>query len=264
MLSLISTAILWANSCSPKLAPEGHYQDTPVIADGSADDWKMPLRFSNEKYTFQYNITNDNKNIYVCIASKDYATQLRMLKSGMDICFDPKGEKNRNISIAFPLRKQDAPGSYRNRNGNPINAGDTKSVRSELLLQTTYYNTTGFANMENGQFGITDSSNDIRLGIKLNTDSSLVYEAVVPIKDIPGAEINAGKKSKNFSVGIVLNSVLNQGGGYNNSPRPSFGGRGMRGAMYGGGRGGNSQRSVAEKEEADWYQFRLAAKKTHG
>ena len=36
-------------NCSPKLAPQGLFKSTPVVADGNADDWTLPLRFSNEK-----------------------------------------------------------------------------------------------------------------------------------------------------------------------------------------------------------------------
>ena len=34
-------------SCAHQLAPYGHYQDTPVVADGNTEDWNLPLRFSN-------------------------------------------------------------------------------------------------------------------------------------------------------------------------------------------------------------------------
>ncbi len=58
-LLLLSGILL--TGCSHQLAPEGHYQDTPVAADGSPSDWKLPLRFSDESYNLQYNVTNDDK-----------------------------------------------------------------------------------------------------------------------------------------------------------------------------------------------------------
>src|SRR5580698_2665184 len=141
VLSIISV------SCSHKLAPEGHFQTNPVVADGNTDDWTLPLRFSNEKFTYQYNVTNDNKNIYICVLSKDYQTQRRILKNGMTVYFDPKGEKNKTIDISFPLRKPDDQGvNNRNRNGNPIMNTDTKSELSQLLLQSDYYSIAGFYN----------------------------------------------------------------------------------------------------------------------
>jgi hypothetical protein len=260
----LASAMVLFTACSHKMAPDGTYQSTPVVADGVATEWKQPLRFSNESYTLQYAVTNDNKNLYVCVLSKDDGTQLRMLRSGMTIYFDPKGEKNKNFSIVFPIPKQPDPNAYQSRNGNPITQTDPNTRKEQLLLQSDYYNTTGFLNVENGQFAVNDDKSNIRVAMKLNnSDSVLVYEAIVPFKNILGADLNP-RDLKNFSVGIVLNSVPGQGGG-NNSSRPSFGGMrgmGMRGMGGGGGRGGNynSQRSAGAKEEDNWYQFRLVAK----
>jgi hypothetical protein len=248
-------------SCSPKLAPEGHYQQTEIIADGNTNDWNLPLRFSNEKYTYQYNVTNDNNNIYICILSKDYATQTRMLKAGMTIYFDPKGEKNKNINISFPLRKaDDRLNNYRSRNGNPVLPNDQKNEMNELLLQSDYYSTAGFLNIENGQFGVKNqTTNNIQVALKLN-DSLLIYEAIVPIKNII-AELNPKTEKRNFSVGIALNSAPGQPDNYNNSPHSSYNGmhiRGMGGRIGGGGQHRNSE----IKEEDSWYQFRLVSKKS--
>jgi hypothetical protein len=263
-------ASLLFGSCSHKLAPEGHYQATPVVADGLADDWNLPLRFSNESYTLQYNFTNDNKNIYICILSRDEATQLRILRTGMNIYFDPKGGKNKAISINFPLHRQSEPESYRNRGGNPMPAtSDSRDTRKEQwLLQSDFYNTTGFLHIENGQFAVTDQKSPIRVAMKLNNnDSVLVYELIIPIKEIPGADLNPRSERTNFSIGIVLNAVPGQDGGNGGGPRPSMGGMrgmgmgGMRGGGMGGGRRyGSSNNSPGAKEEDNWYQFRLASK----
>ncbi|HTI91780.1 MAG TPA: hypothetical protein VL727_14400 [Puia sp.] len=248
-------------SCSHKLAPEGHYQSTPVIADGKTDDWQIPLRFSNSKYTFQYNVTNDDGNLYICVSSRETATQLRILRSGMTIWFDPKGEKNKTVGLYFPLRREPEPERYRG------NGSDLNTREAELLLQSNYYNTTGFPGIENGQFGVTDTKGPVQLAIKHDDqDTVLVYELRIPIQNVLGANWKAKAAKKNFSVGIVLNSTpgMRAGGG-----RPNGGGmRGMSGGMGGmrvplggGGRryggGGGSQ---GQQEEADWYVFRLALK----
>jgi hypothetical protein len=268
---LLVSSILLAG-CSHKLAPDGHYQDTPVVADGSTDDWSLPLRFSNESYTLQYNVTNDSKNIYVCVLSRDEATQLRMLRAGMTIYFDPKGDKNKDISLHFPLRKQPDPERVRSRNGDPIINTDSKARKEELLLQSDFYGTTGFSGIENGQFGVADQKGPFQVAMKLNNqDSLLVYEVVIPIKNVLGTDLSARSKKKNFSVGIVVsNAVPGQGGGRGNGgSRPSFGGGGggmhmsmggARGMGGGGRRNYDSGNNPAPKEEADWYPFRLVTK----
>lgn len=258
-MSLILACVFLAN-CSPKLAPEGHYQDSPVTADGNPADWKLPLRFSNAGFTMQYNVTNDGRNLYVCVSSGDVSTQLRMLRSGMTLYFDPKGEKSKDISIHFPIQKRPEPGGYRSR-GNGSGGYDPAAHMQELVLQSDYYNTTGFTGMENGQFALTDQKSPIRLAIKLNSDDSLlVYEAVIPLKDLLGPDGITKAEKRNLSVGVFIDATPAMGGG--GGPRPGMGmgmrgmGMGMRGTgggrRYGGG-GGQGQ-----KEDANWYTFRLA------
>ena len=237
--------------CSRALAPVGHYQDRAVVADGNADEWPTPLRFSNSEHTYQYAITNDNRNVYICIISSNEATIIRMLRSGITVYFDNKGEKNKTTSLEFPVQK--APENSTN-NGNPANETSIKNTEDELLLQSNFFNTTGFVNVENGQYSVDDKTSEIKVAIKLHDDSSLVYEAIVPIKDIPGIDPNA-KKIKNFSIGIAV-SYPAYARNNNNSFRPSFGMHGMRFGGGGGSRGGSSRNQ--NKEEDEWYTFRPA------
>jgi hypothetical protein len=276
---ILSGFTLALAGCAHKLAPQGHYQTTPVVADGIPDDWSLPLRFSNANYTFQYNVTNDNKNIYVCILSRDETTMLRMLRAGMTIYFDPKGDKSKDISLHYPLRKQPDPANFRNRNGEPLtNTGNPTTSTSnpltntsnnawkeELLGQSDYYGTTGFAGIENGQFGLNDSASKspIRVAMKLNhQDSMLVYEAIIPIRNILNNDLTSRSPKKPFSVGVLLNTLSVVPGASDAPPRSYGGGRGLGLGVRGMGGGGGGHRSASDrtpavKEEVNWYQFRL-------
>ena len=123
--------------------------------------------------------------------------------------------------------------------------------KNELLLQSDYYNTAGFANIGNGQFAVADKKSSIQVALKLPDDSTLVYEAIVPIADIPGINPYGKNANKNFGVGIAVNNTIRRNNNYNNSPRPSYGGgmgrMGMR--MGGGGYRGGGQRALVPKEE---------------
>jgi hypothetical protein len=241
--------------------PEGHFQDTRIVMDGKINDWGLPLRFSNPEYNMQYSVTNDDKNIYICVYSKDESFKKRILKAGMSICFDPKGEKDKKMNLVFPVKKPDDPAE--NRNGEPIRYSDTKAVEEQLLLQSDFYNTIGFLNLENGQYDISFQKNKIQVAIKLNEDSSLVYESSLPIKYILDNDLQPGYVARNFSVGIVVNELHHNSGNPNNGNRPhsSYGG-GMRDLHgMGGGRNYNSNNNAASKPEENWYQFRLVYKK---
>ncbi len=263
IFSVAFAGIVVYSGCSPKLMPEGHFQDTKVVVDGNINDWGLPLRFSNPEYSMQYSVTNDDKNIYVCVYTKDESFKKRILKAGMSICFDPKGEKDKKMSLVFPVKKPDDAADNRS-SSDPIRYTDTKSSEQQLLLQSDYYNTIGFLNFENGQFDISYMKNNIQVAIKLNDDSSLVYESAIPVRYILGADLQPGYAAKNFSVGIVVNELNHTAGNSNNGYRPhsSYGGGGMRGMHgMGGGRNYNSG-NTSSKPEENWYQFRLVYKKT--
>lgn len=241
--------------------PEGHFQDSPVIVDGKINDWGLPLRFSNPEYTMQYAVTNDDKNIYICVYSKYEGMQLRMLKGGMTLYFDPKGKKDKKMSLVFPIKKPVDPAE--NRNGNPIRNADWKSEIDELLLQSDYYNSTGLLNIGSGQFGINDKKNNIQVAIRMNEDSSLVYEAAVPISYILGTDLKPGYVTENFNVGVTVNQLPQRNSNNAYHPRSSYGG-GMRGMRMGGGGGGRnygSGNNPNAKPEENWYAFRLVYKK---
>jgi hypothetical protein len=257
-------ASLCLTACSHKLAPLSHYQETPVVTDGIPNDWTQPLRFANTAYTLQYNITNDNSNIYICILSRDEPTMIRMLRAGITFYFDPKGQTNRGISLHYPLRKQPDPAAP-DRNREPQVTGNDSGWKEELAHQSDSYGTSGFSGIENGQFGVKDSKSPIRVGMRLNNhDSVLVCEAVIPIANVFGSGMNNRSPKKAFSIGIVLNTPSGQrdreSSGHRGAGRGL--GLGMNGMHMGGGHRnvGNDNNNPPIKEDASWYQFRLAAR----
>jgi hypothetical protein len=245
-------------SCSHKLAPEGHYQSTPIVADGIPGEWSLPLRFSNAGYTLQYNVTYDSKNLYVCVISRDDQTMLHMLRSGITLYFDPKGDKSKDIALHYPLRKQPDPNV--NRNGEPLTNSSDSGWKAELLRQSDDFGTAGFTEIENGQYAVGDPKCPIQVGARLgNHDSMLVYEAVIPLHNIAGADLSRRNPKKTFSVGVVVNPPEPPGAG---NPRPyGSGGRGLGLGVNGfsGGHGGRrpSYNNQPVKEEVNWYAFRL-------
>jgi len=247
--------------CSHQLAPEGHYQSTPVVADGIPGEWSLPLRFSNASYTLQYNVTYDSKNLYVCVISRDDQTMLHMLRSGITLYFDPKGDKSKDIALHYPLRKQPDPASFRNRNGQPLTNSSDSAWKEELVHQSDDFGTAGFTGIENGQFAVGDQKCPIQVAIKLNNnDSMLVYEAVIPIYNILGADLTSRNPKKTFSVGVVVNPPEAPGAG-SSRPYGGGGGRGMGMGMRGFGGGGGGRRPSNDnqpvKEQVNWYPFRL-------
>ncbi len=256
---LMCTAFLIC-SCSHNLAPVGHYQGDPVTIDGNISDWSLPLRFSNPEYTMHYSVTNDDKNIYICVLSKSQTYQRRMLRSGLNIYFDAKGEKNKTCALVFPVRKASEPSDMASVNA--THPAEHTVTISQLILQSDYYNTVGFTDMENGQYDLKATQTDIRIAIKEDADSSVVYEASIPIRYVIGKDLSSGSEAKNFSVGITLNATTASSGNRGYPGRSYHGGNGMGGQHGGGGGHHYPQTNAAtQKSEESWYTFRLAYKK---
>lgn len=239
-------------ACSHKAAPLGRYQTIPVAADGIPDEWTLPLRFSNPGNTLQYNVTNDDRNIYICVMSHDERTILRMLRAGMTVYFDPKGQTARNISLHYPLRKQPDP-KIRSRNSEPpVNHNDS-GWKEELMQQSDAYGTTGFSDLQNGQFPAGDRNSPIRVAIRLSRhDSLLVYEAVIPIGNVPGAGFGSHGEHRSLSIGIVLNTPSGQTLVNNAHHSSKF-------LQHRRSYDTSTPDSPPITEDASWYQFRLAA-----
>lgn len=262
-------------SCTHNLAPQGHYQSSAVVADGNASEWEMPLRFANKDYTLSYNITNDKKNIYIVVVSKDDEMERRILRSGITIFFDPKGENNRKISLTYPERKTGVP-NINPRNGRPIIA-DTANTKHALVLKSDTYDVKGFYELQDGRFSIKDKRSKIQLGLKTDVDSGLVYEAAIPINYVLENGLIDKVLKKNFSIGIVVhdnvlaaNRRMGNANGNNSGIRPrisiggGFGGFGYGGIGMGVGMGGGMRRqnindpnNDVQPEEILWYQFRF-------
>ncbi|SEB45805.1 hypothetical protein SAMN04489761_0836 [Tenacibaculum sp. MAR_2009_124] len=56
-----------------------------------------------------YTITKDNSHLYVTVTTRDRGTQVKMLRNGVTILFDNDGKKNNNISVQYPVVKENKP-----------------------------------------------------------------------------------------------------------------------------------------------------------
>lgn len=235
----VGVAVL--TGCAQGSAPQGHFQSTPVAADGRADEWAQPLRFTNPRHTLSFNVTNDYKNLYIVVMTRDNRMQQRILRAGMDVFFDPGGKQDRHIDLSYPESNGDS----------------------------AVFNTSGFLSIENGQFDSRDAHTPLKVALTRQGDSLLVYEAVIPLYTVlKRGGLDPKTLSKDFSVGIVIGALpgeqrQRQGGG-GMRPHMGMGMGGMRGGFGGGGGygGGNrgGQPTQASQNESDWYTFRFADK----
>ena len=286
MKLFLSTSLLLAAltfiGCSSKTYPVANYQQASVIADGNLSEWNHPLKFISSGGQMQYNITNDDSNLYISLETHDEATVTKILRAGIDVYIDAEGGESKKVMLAFPLPNNDVHPEKRSTNDAAAAANAKAEMRQELLIQANLFTVAGFKNMENRSYDINDQSR-ISVGLKQEPENGLGYEAAIPFKYI-FADPSA-KNKKNISVGIVINAMKEgsqHAGGGNAAGRgqmPGGGGRGMGGGgggrgMHGGGGGGTRptrsggegdasipDRTAMMKQDVNWYKFKLATAK---
>ena len=265
-------------SCAHKIFPVGTYQTTPIVVDGNLNEWETPLRFASNGGQVSYNVTNDKENIYISLQTHDEATAIKILRAGINIYFDPAAGQNKKIDLAFPLPTE-APITAK-KTGAEGSIPKANEIREGLLLQANIFKTAGFINMDNKVYDVSDKSK-IKVALMLGENSSLGYEATIPLKYIFEDKNIVKGQLQNITVGIVINAVKvkTQYRG-NNSGNNNFSGgsNGMRGGGRGrGGMGGggnnrgnrNMENNYPQtpggaalfKQDANWYTFKLADKK---
>jgi hypothetical protein len=279
LFSLFFVMVVFSN-CSPKQYEVGKYQNDPIIADGDATDWGLPLRFGSEEGSLQYSISNDKENFYISVASNNQQTQMSILRAGLKIYFDPKGNKATDISLIYPYKDPMENNGPRVRNENKNT--DPNLIKQKMILDADIYTTTGFLNMENRIYDLKDTSH-FKVGMNFDKYNNLVFEAIVPIKNVIATPINF-MKPPSISIGIIINNLGGGGGRPNgNGENANYRGGGMSrggmgggmgggtgGGMRGGGgggrggmRGGGAMQAggsyTGSKQIVNWYQFKLAS-----
>src|ERR1041384_3535544 len=144
---LLSVYVL-TSGCSKTIYPLG-WQATPVTVDGNLSDWTLPLPFYDPETKLNYSITNDAKNLYICMRTNDLQAQMKMLRAGFTLWLDVAGKKNQSTGIRYPL-SQHLPDKQGESNYQRGEKPDFQKIRKRLLGEQKQMEIIGFRNAVNG------------------------------------------------------------------------------------------------------------------
>jgi hypothetical protein len=249
-ISILLFSIL-ALACSPKTYDSVEWQNSSVAVDGVIDDWANPLRFYDNKSKINYSISNDLKNIYLCIKISDRFTQLKILRAGMEIKIDTLGKNGFPISIMYPLPNQNKAKHQRNPDNElDIKTGD-KQDRSQTmkryLLEAKNAELIGFKPELGKTISLFENTSGIKAAIHIDNGGIMCYEAIIPFETFHKKALNNADSNLVFNYEIRINALpapsMSSGGGYNGVEMSDRGMRGVGRLPQGGGgmRGAESQ-----------------------
>ena len=232
------------------------YQQKSVVADGRPNEWKLPLKFYDDKSKLQYTVSNDFQNIYFCIRATDQQTQSKIIRAGMQIWIDTTGKYEHKVGVLFPLSS-----ALRKTNPNELEAPPTakqgvSAYKSKFLNGYKEMELAGFNTGINGMSPVKNSAG-IQTAIGWDSTDIMTYEAIIPFKTFYKDSITVHDSLKLFGISIIVNGLQmpeskKESGGVSGMPGGGMPGGGMRGGaggMHGGGGGhggGGSQRNGAD------------------
>ncbi len=270
----------------------GTWQASQVTIDGSDKDWPSPYPEYDDKAMIGYAVSNDKDNLYITMETGDPATQLKILREGLTVWIDRKGDKEEETAINYPIptgKTEQRQPRQRNQQNGQQGLGEDRQQKQRMDLEDKVraalnnakeYSLQGFKSC-NLQFPIMEMDTcGIVVRIDIDSTNELIWEAKVPFKSFYfKSQLARSDKGKPISVCFettAMNRPPGQGGGGGNNGsgsgfRPSIGfgggmgmgGMGMgSGGMHRGGSHNNSQNNdimePAYKSTKTYKKFGLA------
>ena len=242
-----------------------------ITVDGDIKEWGDSLRYYNHEKQINYDLSNDQENLYMAIRIIDRSEQIRILRAGLTLSIDTRGKKKETFSITFPVGDQSQNDLPQQANDLQGNTNVTQEDRDELmrarLTKLREIRVSGFKDIE-GETITTSNTYGIKTAIDYDKDGYLVYEAAIPLKFFHADDLAKNEWAFNFKInGIVRPGQNKDNGEHDGMTRGGGGGfggggRGGRGGGRGGQHMGGSNSSPVDRSELSksvdfWEKFYL-------
>lgn len=237
--------------------PASVWANQPVVINGNASEWVLPLKYYDNQTNLFFAIKNDSNNVYLCFQAKDEMNQAKIINSGMKIILSDKINGKHKSSIAFPLaHKHNAKSATSTDEVKPDPLAPREKKQAAYLDEDTMMELKGFANT-NGIVSIHNTSG-IRAAINFDSSNTLTYEIAIPFQELFGNHDDLKDVSKDISLNVIINAMTDHSGnGEGYSERGS--GRGGRMGGYGGQHRGN-ENGGEENEQSQLQRAAMAQK----
>ena len=284
--SLGVVAFLLAAGCSSsrqsegseKTQPKAIWQSQPLAIDGNDDDWVKPLPYVVHEESVNYSISNDNRNLYILLATSSRQEQQKIIQGGMSVWINTKGDKSNGdaVGIGYPLDDRNDPDRKLMEDAQP----QRYQNKTVTLADKRSYSLYGFGKdsaIRNYTYGDSNSVGVV-MRMDYNNKGDLIYEVSIPLQALyPGHDPVTAYTTHDLAVGIWIEGlppsahVPREGGNGGGGSGVGFGvgggmggfgpGMGM-GIGIGGMRGGGMQRNNRKlfDEAQIWEVVQLARK----
>jgi hypothetical protein len=263
---------------SEKTQPKAIWQLQPLTIDGNDQDWVKPLPYVVHEENVNYSISNDNRNLYILLATSSRQEQQKIIQGGMSLWVNTKGDKSNGgaVGIGYPLDDRNDPDRKLMEDAQP----QRYQNKTVTLADKRSYALYGFSKDSTIRSYTYGDSNSVGVIMRMdyNNKGDLIYEAAIPLQALyPGHDPATSYTTHDLAVGIWIEGlppsahVPREGGNGGGGSGVGFGvGGGMggfgpglgMGIGIGGMRGGGMQRNNRKlfDEAQIWEVVQLARK----
>jgi len=168
---------------------------TDVTVDGRNTEWKSPLSRYNKNTGINFDVANDERNIYMIVRVTDTTSQHQIRQNGLEVWINKDGKKKNTTGITYPMAPDKPKAGSRVQN---LKTADRFSWNiNELLL-------TGFL-LENGRQPVKDCP--VKVAIKKDSSDCIVYELAIPFNTFFKEQLEKEDLGDKFYIGFVVKGV---------------------------------------------------------
>lgn len=217
------------------------WQNKPLTIDGSDADWDRPLQHYVREEKVSYSITNDSRNLYILLSTKDRQEQQKIIEGGMSVWVNMRGEKSNGdaVGIGYPLNQHSDRDQNLMEEAQPQRYQDNNPVTLDQKRTYALYAFGGDSTSHRFVYGDSNPAG-VQMRLDYNNEGEMIYEAAIPLRALYAGEqaLHPGGQAPNSSgdlaVGIFINGLPSNA----RIPRGGSGGGPGIGFGVGGGMGG--------------------------
>jgi hypothetical protein len=241
--------------------------------DGKVDEWPAQKFEIDPATQFKYAIDNDKQNLYLVLSVASFREQIKIMRQGMDLYFDPKEKKKESKGIEFPVKKDpftaDVVMNYRGQNENADQQSPEqrkaamRTMRAEMALSISSMKVFGFSEDKSEEQGLK-MPGSANIAFAWDSTDVMTIEYRIPLSffgmlsSIDQKDISIGWKVNGFQFSSSHSGESSPEGGRHGGG--GYGGGGRRG--YGGGSYGSHENSNGQqggenmmKDQSFWTKY---------
>lgn len=148
-----------------------------ITVDGHLEDWGDTLLYEYTNQNLQYEIKNDDANLYVAMRVRDKDRQLQVLSQGFSFMVNVKGRKREGPTLVYPIADRLSFRSIMSADNEnrpeDMRIGALQAIRAIYVLR--------FDDILDGQISL-ENQYGIQAGAVIDSTDALCFEAVIPLE----------------------------------------------------------------------------------